>query len=67
MIENLLEPLVPERFIHGERYRSGHVRIVNPLPGKRAPGLHVPDMRAIAKALLRFRESMLIFPKPWRD
>lgn len=51
MIEKLLEPLVSERFRNEEKYRLGHTRILNPLPGRAVMGLHIPDMREVAKAL----------------
>lgn len=34
MIEEYLEPLVADRFRNEEKYRVGHIRVVNPLPGK---------------------------------
>ncbi len=51
MIEKLLEPLIPERFRNEEKYRHGHIRILNPLPGRAVMGLHIPDMRKVAKTL----------------
>ena len=51
MIEKLLEPLVSERFRNEEKYRLGHTRILNPLPGRAVMGLHIPDMRKVAKTL----------------
>ena len=51
MIEKLLEPLVSERFRNEEKYRFGHTRILNPLPGRAVMGLHIPDMRKVAKTL----------------
>ena len=51
MIENLLEPLVSERFRNDEKYRLGHVRILNPLPGRAVMGLHIPDMKKVARTL----------------
>ena len=53
MIENLLEPLICSRFIEDAKYREGHVRIINPLPGRKIMGLHVPDMKSFAKELVR--------------
>ena len=60
MIEELLEPLVPDRFRNDERYRSGHVRIINALPGRRIVGVHIPDMVALAKTLVRRPDAMEI-------
>ena len=51
MIEPLLIPLVSERFRSDARYRAGHIRVVNPLPGRRVLGLHVPAMKQIAREL----------------
>ena len=51
MIERLLEPLVCDRFRNEEKYRLGHTRILNPLPGRAVMGLHIPDMRKVAKTL----------------
>ncbi len=51
MIEELIEPLVPDRFRNDERYRDGHVRIINALPGRRILGAHIPDMVSLAKSL----------------
>ena len=51
MIENILLPYVSDRFAGEPRYREGHVRIVNPLPGVPVLGLHIPDMKKIAREL----------------
>ncbi|MBQ8451000.1 MAG: DNA alkylation repair protein [Bacteroidaceae bacterium] len=51
MIENILTPLVSERFLSDERYREGHLRVVNALPCRRVLGLHTPEMKQVAKAL----------------
>ena len=51
MIEEMLRPLVSERFLNEERYRNGHIRIINALPGVRIMGLHTPEMKNVAKEL----------------
>lgn len=51
MIEDILLPFVSERFASEPSYRTGHIRIVNPLPGTVVLGLHLPDMKRIAKGL----------------
>ena len=51
MIEHLLQPLVCDRFRNDARYREGHLRVVNALPGRKVLGLHVPEMKALAKQL----------------
>lgn len=53
MIENLLKPLVSARFADDPRYRQGHIRILNVLQGRRILGVHVPEMRALAKTLAK--------------
>lgn len=58
MIKEMLLPLVSERFATEPRYREGHVRIINALPGRRILGLHVPDMKKIAKELSRREDAI---------
>ena len=51
MIEDLLEPLICERFRNDARYREGHLRIINAPPQRRVLGLHSPEMKQTAKQL----------------
>ena len=51
MIEDLLEPLICERFRNDARYREGHLRIINALPQRRVLGLHSPEVKKAAKQL----------------
>ncbi len=60
MIRDILEPLVCERFKTEERYREGHLRILNVLPGRDVLGMHSPDMKEVAKKLARERGEELI-------
>ena len=53
MIEERLTPLICERFLREEKYRQGHIRIINALPGRRILGLHLPEMKQVAKALAK--------------
>ena len=53
MIDNLLQPLICERFLTDARYREGHLRVVNALPKRRVLGLHSPEIKAVAKQLSR--------------
>lgn len=48
-----LSSLVPERFLCDERYRRGHIGILAPRPGTRILGMHTPEMKKVAKDLLR--------------
>lgn len=51
MIEHILTPLISERFLTESRYREGHIRIINALPKRRILGVHVPEMKRLAKQL----------------
>lgn len=51
MVENILEPLVCERFRNDERYRTGHLRVINALPHRRVIGLHTPQMKEMARVM----------------
>lgn len=53
MIEEVLLPFVSERFLRDERYRDGHLRILNALPQRRVLGMHIPDMKQLARNLCR--------------
>ena len=53
MIVERLTPLICPRFLHEEKYRQGHIRIINALPGRRILGLHLPEMKQVAKALAK--------------
>lgn len=53
MIEERLTPLICERFLNEEKYRQGHIRIINALPGRRILGLHLPEMKQVAKVLAK--------------
>jgi 3-methyladenine DNA glycosylase AlkD len=53
MIEERLIPLIGERFLKEEKYRQGHIRIINSLPGRRILGLHLPEMKQVAKTLVK--------------
>lgn len=60
MIEHLLLPLVSERFKTDSRYREGHVRIINALKGRQILGVHVPQMKSLAKELSKSEEALEI-------
>ena len=53
MIDHHLHPLVCERFRTEERYREGHLRVVNALPERCVVGLHSPEIKQVAKQLSR--------------
>ena len=53
MIEERLIPLICQRFLTEEKYRQGHIRIINALPSRRILGLHLPEMKQVAKALAK--------------
>ena len=51
MITHILEPMVCERFSNEERYREGHLRVINALPNRKVLGLHIPDLKRLAKQI----------------
>ena len=53
MIEARLTPLISKRFFQEEKYRQGHIRIINALPGRKILGLHLPEMKQVARELAR--------------
>ena len=60
MIEDKLTPLICERFLTDEKYRQGHIRIINALPGRRILGLHLPEMKQLAKALAKQADALAL-------
>ena len=60
MIDNLLQPLVCERFLTDARYREGHLRVVNALPERRVVGLHSPEIKQVAKQLSRDGDEVVM-------
>ena len=59
--EEVLLPLVSERYLTDEHYRNGHIRIINAKPGTEIIGLHTPQQKFLAKELARrddWRESI---------
>ena len=63
MIEDRLTPLICERFLTDEKYRQGHIRIINALPERRILGLHLPEMKQVAKALAKQADAWDILHK----
>lgn len=53
MIEEILLPFVAGQFRTDPHYRDWHIRIVNPLPDTVVLGLHIPEMKKIARQLSR--------------
>ena len=51
MIERLLTPLISQRFLEDERYRNGHLRVINALNDVRILGVHIPELKKLAKEL----------------
>lgn len=70
MIEERLTPLICERFLNEEKYRQGHIRIVNALSGRRILGLHLPEMKQVAKELAKefdIRETLHRFESAYQN
>ena len=53
MIEHLLTPLISQRFLEDERYRNGHLRVINALDDVRILGVHIPQLKKLANELSR--------------
>ena len=51
MITHILKPFISERFASDPHYRDGHLRVINALPCREVIGLHIPDMKKIAKQI----------------
>ena len=60
MIEEKLTPLISSRFLNEEKYRQGHIRIINALPGRRILGLHLPEMKQVAKTLAKQPDALTL-------
>lgn len=60
MIEEQLTPLICDRFLSDEKYRQGHIRIINALPGRKILGLHLPEMKQVAKELAKKTDALEI-------
>ena len=58
MIVKTLTPLICERFLNEEKYRQGHIRIINALPERRILGLHLPEMKQVAKTLAKQTDAL---------
>ena len=57
MIAHLLTPLISQRFLDEERYRNGHLRVINALDDVRILGVHIPQLKKLAKELSRMPDS----------
>ena len=51
MITDILKPYINKRFASDPHYRDGHLRVINALPCRKVLGLHIPDMKKIAKQI----------------
>ena len=51
MIQALLNPLVCPKFLEDERYRNGHLRVINALSDTKIMGVHIPELKQLAKEL----------------
>ena len=69
MIKDLLKTLVCPRFLEDERYRNGHLRVINALSDTRILGVHIPELKKLAKDLskrLDAIELMAYFEQEFR-
>ena len=63
MIEERLTPLISKRFLNEEKYRQGHIRIINALPERRIMGLHLPEMKQVALELAKEPDVYLLLQR----
>ena len=54
--ESYLMSFMPERFLTDEKYRRGHINILAPREGTRILGMHTPEMKLVAKQLVKSGE-----------
>lgn len=59
MITEILKPCICDRFKNDSYYREGHLRIINALPSRKVLGLHIPDMKQIAKTLFHNYDNIV--------
>ena len=57
MIEHLLTPLISQRFLVDDHYRRGHLRVINALSDTRILGVHIPELKKLAKELSKQSDS----------
>ena len=59
MIQEMLLPLVPEKFVTDEKFRAWHLNVLNVLPAMRVMGLRVGDMRRVARDLAQREDALM--------
>lgn len=45
--------MISQRFLDEEQYRNGHLRVINALDDVRILGVHIPQLKKLAKELSR--------------
>ena len=60
MIEQLLTPLISQRFLVDDHYRRGHLRVINPLSDTRILGVHIPELKKLSKTLAYSSDALSI-------
>ena len=58
MIQDLLIPLVCPRFLEDQRYRNGHLRVINALSDTKILGVHIPELKKLAKNLSKRSDAV---------
>lgn len=53
MIEELLRPLVPQKFLTNHKFRTWHLNVLNPLPQRCVMGLRMSDIRSVVKKIIK--------------
>ena len=70
MIEHLLTPLISQRFLMDERYRNGHLRVINALTDTEILGIHIPKLKKLAQELSSKEDALHVidvFEREFKD
>ena len=55
-----MTPLISQRFLLDERYRNGHLRVINALSDTVILGIHIPRLKKLAKELSQKDDAILM-------
>ena len=53
-----MNPLVCPRFLEDQRYRNGHLRVINALSDTKIMGVHIPELKKLAKDLSKRSDAV---------
>ena len=70
MIQDLLNPLVCSRFLEDQRYMNGHLCVINALSDTKILGVHIPELKKLAKELSSKEDALHVidaFEREFKD